>query len=863
MMLSNESTCCQASDSLLDAIDVDLSLNEADSENGNVDDSIYSASGSIRALSAAMFGDPPSVKGVPLLRFFWEPVINLLGKVASTIFRGSCNSLQVGFSLVDDQMNPITLSKSVCRKKQLLVIVLEIVLALRRLIDSEMVYGNGDLCPNEWMSLIKALDVGLSPWLMYPAIFDEQFKAGKIQNIDQNLQQEIFAEVMILFSQVQGFLLKCSQSKLRPFHHIADDECREHLHKFLLRRICPALARIGDAESLALAVMKSWCVVGYLPFRDGNWSKSAVDLLVEANASILGSGSQYPGGYAHSPEVRLEAFKSLVDDYNDKGVSNLSAIDSESVSTVTSASFFHCDVPDLSLFSLTRNLRDLHLELIQKILLPQIIAILEPNYKVSVQSHVLPKIHLLKPKTDSGKEIEFNASVVDCLVIMEKEFRLRKFAVRVLGTLFRSVSGDGDNRCHFIELLKLVAVSEPHSMESWIDETIKDDHNQTILVKERLIEETYRLRLEALRQMELCLRAPFSELPHTHGSVPIILKALGETASFFVKEKGSSSQSMGLGQYIMSLLTLASVIPLARLGCTLDGRGLIMPKDCVTSIIPEDLLSAVSSDAVIGSIFSTDELHVLSEEQNLFVDQLSIAPFVFVHLLRADEENESISLRNNMFLPRRSRRKRERSRGQDGKEGTTVDFEPVASVLKHVLQHCPGPDHRVHNSIELRDGTITSNSLSLLPSKIRMVCYEALSSFFSHGMTSSSFEAESLCWLQNSRSDFGDELVLKSQMISSLCGAIGRFHLSQDGEYETKESLTTQLCNILIELIASKQHIAVQNACWGLSLILGYLRVGISEEKSQASTIDAYATFVEKSFGPILERMYMFCVGNK
>lgn len=93
-----------------------------------------------------------------------------------------------------------------------------------------------------------------------------------------------------------------------------------------------------------------------------------------------------------------------------------------------------------------RNLRDLHLELIQKILLPQIIAILEPNYKVSVQSHVLPKIHLLKPKTDSGKEIEFNASVVDCLVIMEKEFRLRKFAVRVLGTLFRSVSGDGDNR---------------------------------------------------------------------------------------------------------------------------------------------------------------------------------------------------------------------------------------------------------------------------------------------------------------------------------------------------------------------------------------------------------------------------------
>ncbi len=86
------------------------------------------------------------------------------------------------------------------------------------------------------------------------------------------------------------------------------------------------------------------------------------------------------------------------------------------------------------------------MELIQKILLPHIIDILEPNYRVSAQSPVLPKVHLCKAKAESGKEIEFNASVVDCVDIIEKEFRLRKFAVRVLGTLFRSVSGDGDNR---------------------------------------------------------------------------------------------------------------------------------------------------------------------------------------------------------------------------------------------------------------------------------------------------------------------------------------------------------------------------------------------------------------------------------
>ncbi len=54
IMLSNENTSCQATDALLEAIDVDLSFDESDRENKNVNDSIYSASGSIRALSAAV-----------------------------------------------------------------------------------------------------------------------------------------------------------------------------------------------------------------------------------------------------------------------------------------------------------------------------------------------------------------------------------------------------------------------------------------------------------------------------------------------------------------------------------------------------------------------------------------------------------------------------------------------------------------------------------------------------------------------------------------------------------------------------------------------------------------------------------------
>ncbi len=189
-----------------------------------------------------------------------------------------------------------------------------------------------------------------------------------------SLAQEIRIEAMAIFSQVTNFLDNCSSTSTSGFHQIVDDEAREYLHLFLLRKVAPLLQMVNsfakpmshpaivgdDATTLALAVVKSWCVIRYLPFKEGNWAKRASHLLAEAYAvpkSQSPGDHRYIGGYLHHPLVRLEALRSLVDD-EDTDIDHSVARDSDSISTsgistitpVSLRSGTHCP-PAYSLFS--------------------------------------------------------------------------------------------------------------------------------------------------------------------------------------------------------------------------------------------------------------------------------------------------------------------------------------------------------------------------------------------------------------------------------------------------------------------------------------------------------------------------------
>jgi hypothetical protein len=85
-------------------------------------------------------GDPPSVKGVPLLRFFWEPVIDLLGLVSSTFFQDHGDAPNAKFDIAGHATFVIPVDEhTASNNSPFLYIVLEVVLALQRLVESEMV----------------------------------------------------------------------------------------------------------------------------------------------------------------------------------------------------------------------------------------------------------------------------------------------------------------------------------------------------------------------------------------------------------------------------------------------------------------------------------------------------------------------------------------------------------------------------------------------------------------------------------------------------------------------------------------------------------------------------------------------------
>ena len=92
-------------------------------------------------------GDPPTVKGVPSLRFVWEPVVTLFGAVASSLFNDHGSET---FVIAGHVTSVLRLGDQDCYDRYVnspyMNVVLEIILALQRLVDSEMVRARLLVC---------------------------------------------------------------------------------------------------------------------------------------------------------------------------------------------------------------------------------------------------------------------------------------------------------------------------------------------------------------------------------------------------------------------------------------------------------------------------------------------------------------------------------------------------------------------------------------------------------------------------------------------------------------------------------------------------------------------------------------------
>lgn len=119
-------------------------------------------------------------------------------------------------------------------------------------------------------------------------------------------------------------------------------------------------------------------------------------------------------------------------------------------------------VPNKTQCTVTKNLRELHLVLVNNIILPRLEETL---------SNTLPKLETTECQPNEASNKISNA---ECFDLIEKEFLLRRFAVKMLGMLFRSRTGEAEKRHHFIDLLQNVATSTPYVIREWVFQKEKE-----------------------------------------------------------------------------------------------------------------------------------------------------------------------------------------------------------------------------------------------------------------------------------------------------------------------------------------------------------------------------------------------------
>lgn len=447
-----------------------------------------------------------------------------------------------------------------------------------------------------------------------------------------------------------------------------------------------------------------------------------------------------------------------------------------------------------------RNLRDLHLELVNKLLLPQLLEILAPEYEMK-GTKPMPVTQISPPTSsvnNAAKSFDYVAEYA------EAEFLLLKFSVRTIGLLFKSRSGDGEKRMEYIALLKHIAVSKPHVLSTWAPSNSRS-------LTERLELETFRLQLEAIRQLELCLQAPFRELPHTHATVPAILNAVCEiVTNYSTKRKDHHTDP---------ILCLAAIIPLARLSCTRNGQGALIRRERVTFRIPEVILSVLEDDGWIECcspmVDINQSLPMVAEEECFDADNSDdIAPFVYVNQCQSMAKNQDSDVRRNDDQKRRIRR-----HSNQCSDKTIIEIEPISSVIKETL--CA---HEKEFAV------------------IRLISFNALSSFLSHGILFPN-PKEDMKWL-GVEAESIEELVARSEAVSLLATIIGNVLISKRITVQVGEAIIIQTCKVLVRLVIeqSEHWDVVKNSCYGLVTILASMRRKTRKDDGQNKVNDSLLT---------------------
>lgn len=297
------------------------------------------------------------------------------------------------------------------------------------------------------------------------------------------------------------------------------------------------------------------------------------------------------------------------------------------------------------------------------------------------------------------------------------------------------------------------------------------------------------------------------------------------------------------------IMTLASILPLSRLSCARNGQGVLMTRQYVTRNIPKDIVSLISVNEDMHDISPTvvgESLSIVSEETHFNSDHGDLAPFVYVK----QHENSQWS-GNEAAQLRKSEAVRSSNFSMKEKQGTLVDFEPVAAEIKHILcivskiSSC----HR-DEGLNLFEWDVSPSSLSKLSSILCTILYTILSHLLSHGMAFPG--ADDLPWLDIHFSpDAGgceEVLISRSQAVSDVAGALGYLIISNIGDKDNNMQLSRRVCSVLVHLSKSNGRTIVQHASCGLISIMSSLRHNSRGGSMTDDTYDAELSECAVSF---------------
>jgi len=237
------------------------------------------------------------------------------------------------------------------------------------------------------------------------------------------------------------------------------------------------------------------------------------------------------------------------------------------------------------------NNRELHIELIQKVLLPHLSVLSSGTYIKAVNDSIEGSNQYIYQRNIEiipvpKRALHFVSSIKEARInFLQGEYTLRKAAVQILGNLFCSASGEREYRASFIEILKRAALS---------DDCLFSDHEE--------IEEVIDLKITAIKQLEQCLSASFTVLPQSHGSVPVIVEALCSIVKEF-SYRYKSEALMGkpatkrapVSVKTRLRLIFTALIPLVRMRISFDGRAKFSSRSNILRNFPVQILKFLHS----------------------------------------------------------------------------------------------------------------------------------------------------------------------------------------------------------------------------------------------------------------------------